>query len=80
MAKDTLTWGHLSGLVGEASDFTSGHDLAVCEFKPHAGLYANSSEPEAGFWFCVSLSLSAPPLLMLCLSLCLSVSLSLKNK
>ena len=59
--------GHLGGSVGWASDFGSGHDLTVHEFEPRVGLCANSSEPEACFRFCVSLS--APPLLMLSLSL-----------
>ena len=26
----------------------SGHDLTVCEFEPHVGLCADSSEPDAG--------------------------------
>ena len=60
--------GHLDGSVGWASDFGSGHDLMVCEFKPLDGLCADSSEPGACFGFCVFLSLSPPPL-MLCLSL-----------
>ena len=30
--------GRLGGSVGWASDFSSGHDLTVCEFKPHVGL------------------------------------------
>ena len=30
------------------SDFGPGHDLAVCEFKPHTGLTAVSTEPDAG--------------------------------
>ena len=47
----------------------SGHDLAVREFEPRVGLCADSSEPGASFRFCVSLSLSAPPPLTLCLSL-----------
>ena len=47
---------------------TSAHDLTVCEFKPRVRLYADSSEPGACLGFCVSLSLSPPPLLMLCLS------------
>ena len=29
--------GHPGGSVSWASDFGSGHDLAVCEFKPHIG-------------------------------------------
>ena len=49
--------------------FGSGHDLTVCEFGPQVGLCADSSEPGARFGFCVSLSLSVPPLLTLCLSL-----------
>ena len=50
-----------------SSNFGSGHDLAVHEFKPHVRLCADSWEPEACFGFYVSLS--APPLLALCLSL-----------
>ena len=61
--------GLLGGSVGEVSDFRSGHDLAVREFEPRVGLCADSSEPGARFQFCVSLSLSAPPPLVLCLSL-----------
>ena len=57
--------GSLSGLT---SDFGSGHDLTVLGFKPHVGLYADSSEPEACFGFCVSLSLSTPPTHTLSLS------------
>ena len=34
--------GHLGGSVGWASDFGSGHDLAVCEFEPRVGLCADS--------------------------------------
>ena len=62
-------WGHLSGSVGWAADFGSGHDLAVREFEPRIGLCADSSEPGACFGLCVSLSLSDPPPFMLCLSL-----------
>ena len=40
----------------------------VHEFKSHVRLCADSSELGACYGFCVSLSLSAPPLLMLCLS------------
>ncbi|EFC50898.1 hypothetical protein NEISUBOT_05679, partial [Neisseria subflava NJ9703] len=36
--------------------------------SPMSGFVADSSEPGACFRFCVSLSLSAPPTLMLCLS------------
>ena len=68
--------GRLGGSVGLASDFGSGHDLKVCEFEPHVGLCADSSEPGARFGFCVCV----------CLSLCpspahaLSLSLSKINK
>ena len=51
----------LRGSVGWASDFSSGHDLLVCEFESHVGLCAASSEPGGCFRFCVSLSLSVPP-------------------
>ena len=34
--------------------FGSGHDLTVCEFESHVGLYADSAEPA---WDSVSLSL-----------------------
>ena len=61
--------GCLGGSVGWASNFSSGHDLAVCEFEPCVGLCADSSEPGACYRFCVSLSLSDPPPFMLCLSL-----------
>ena len=61
--------GRLGGSVGQASDFSSGHDLEVREFEPRVGLWADGSEPGACFRFCVSLSLSAPPPFMLCLSL-----------
>ena len=37
--------GHLGGSVGQASDFGSGHDLTVCEFKPCIRLSAVSTEP-----------------------------------
>ena len=48
-------------------DFSSGHDLTVCEFKPHVRLCADSTGP-----VCDSL----PPSLSLSLSLSL-LSLSL---
>ena len=52
--------GHVGGSVGEASDFSSGHDLMVCVFKARTGLCADSSEPGACFGFCVSRSLPLP--------------------
>ena len=75
MLKNYSKWGGAwGGSVGEASDFGSGHDLAVRGFEPRVRLDADSSEPGACFRFCVSLSLSAPLLLTRALSL------SLKNK
>ena len=67
--------GRLGGSVGLASDFSSGHDLAVREFEPRVRLWADGSEPGACFVFCVSLSLCPSPAHTL--SLCLSLS---KNK
>ena len=60
--------GRLGGSDGWASDFSSGHDLTVREFRPCVELCADSSEPGAAS-DSVSPSLSAPSLLMLCLSL-----------
>ena len=60
---------HLGGSVDWASDFGSGHDLTVGQFEPRIGLCADISEPGASFRFCVSLCLSASPLLVLSLSL-----------
>ena len=68
----------LGGSVSWASNFSSGHDLMVRGFEPHVGLCADSSEPGACLGFCVSLSLSAPFLLMLCFGLSLSLSLKYK--
>ena len=45
-----------------------GHDLAVREFKPRVGLWADGSEPGACFRFCVSLSLCPSPVHALSLS------------
>ena len=66
----------LGGLVGWVSDFSSGRDLSVPEFEPCVRFCADISEPEVCFGFCVSLSLSVPPLLALCLCLCLCLCLS----
>ena len=63
-----LKWpvsGRLGGSVGWASDFGSGHDFRVLEFKPHIRLIAASVEPASDP---LSPSLSAPPPLMFCLS------------
>ena len=48
------------------SDFGSGHDLAVREFEPRVGLFADSLEPGTPS-DSVSLSLSAPAPLVLSL-------------
>ena len=53
--------GHLGGSVGCVSDFGSGHDLAVHEFKLRIGLPAVSTKPALDS---LSPSLSAPPLLV----------------
>ena len=45
-----------------------GHDLAVREFEPRVGLWADGSEPGACFRFCVSLSLCPSPVRALSLS------------
>ena len=60
--------GRLAGSVSWASNFGSGHDLKICEFEPHIGFSADSSEPGAAL-DSVSPSLSAPPLLVQSLSL-----------
>ena len=39
-------------------DFGSGHDLAVCGFKPQIGLCADSEDPA---WDSLSASLPLPP-------------------
>ena len=45
-----------------------GHGLAVHEFEPHVGLWADGSKPGACFRFCVSLSLCPLPVHALSLS------------
>ena len=67
-----VDWGCLGGSVSSASNFSSGHDLTVHEFKPLVRLCADSSEPGPCFRSCVSFSL--------CLSPTHAVSPSLKNK
>ena len=71
--------GRLGGSVGWASDFGSDHDLTVREFEPRVGLCADSSEPGACFWFCVSLSLCPSPIHALSLSVS-KINKMLKNK
>ena len=72
--KEFMPLGRLGGSVGGASDFGSGHDLAVCGFEPRVRLCADRSEPGTCFGFCVSLSLCPSP------AHALSLSLSVKNK
>ena len=66
--------------VGWVSDFSSGHDLTVCGFKPHVRFCADSSEPGACFGFYVSLSLCPSPTGVHSHALSLSPSLSKINK
>ena len=47
--------GCLSGSVGWAADFGSGHDFTVREFEPHIGLSAVSAEPASDPLFPLSL-------------------------
>ena len=49
--------GRPGGSASSASNFGSGHDLTVREFKPHVGLCADSSESGACFGIHDSLSL-----------------------
>ena len=60
--------GRPGGSVGWASDFSSGHDLAVHEFEPESGsvLTAWSLEPASDS---LSPTVSAPPQLTLCVFL-----------
>ena len=60
-----------------STDFGSGHDLTVREFESRVELCADSSEPEACFGFCVSLSLCSFP--TRALSLCLKNKYTLKK-
>ena len=46
--KASVVEGHPGDSVGRASDFSSGHDLMVREFKPHIRLTAISTEPDTG--------------------------------
>ena len=62
--------GSLGGSAGKVTNFGPGHDLTVREFEPHIGsvLTAGNLEPPSES-VSPSLSLSVPPLPMLCLSL-----------
>ena len=67
LGQDEVSGGHLGGSAGSASDFGSGHDLAVPGFESRVRLCADSLEPEACFRFFSSASV--PPPLTLCLVL-----------
>ena len=54
----------LDGSVDKASEFGSGYDLTVHEFKRYVELSAVSTEPASDL---LSPSLPAPPQLVLCL-------------
>ena len=61
--------GRLSGLVGWASNFSTGHDFEVRKFKPHIKLSASAQNL---LWIlCLPLSLLIPPRVL---------ALSLKSK
>ena len=60
--------GRLGRLSHKMRGFSSGHDLAAREFKPHVGLCADGSEPGACFGFWVSVSLCPSPTCALSLS------------
>ena len=59
LLKRTRWRGAWRGSVG--CQTSSGHDLAVREFKPRVGLCADGSEPGACFRFSVSLPLCPSP-------------------
>ena len=61
-------------------NFSSGHDLTACEFKPCVGLCVDRSELGACFGFCVSLSLCPSPLALCLPTRALSPSVSKINK
>ena len=58
--------GGLSRLSVAIFDFGSGHDLTVPGIEPRFGLSADGVEPS---WDSLSPSVSAPPLLTLCLEI-----------
>ena len=60
LGQDEVSGGHLGGSVGSASDFGSGHDLAVPGFESRVRLCADSLEPEACFRFLSPLPLFLP--------------------
>ena len=72
----SLTLGHLGGSVKRLTlDFSSGHNLAVCKFKPCVRFHSDSAEPA---WDSLSPFLSATPC-SFSLSLSLSLSLSINK-
>ena len=64
-----MNWGTWVAQSVKVSDFSSGHDLTVCEFESHVGLSAVNSEPTSDP---LSPSLSTPSLLSF--ALCISLS------
>ena len=54
-------------------DFSSGHNLAVCELEPHVRLHAVRSEP-AWNSLCLSLCICPSPVHTLALSLSLKIN------
>ena len=53
---EIVSFGHLGDSVSQAPDFSSGHDLTVCEFEPHIRS-ALTDSPKAA-WDSLPLSLS----------------------
>ena len=68
------------GIISERENFVLSFKILfmVGGFEPHVRPYADSSEPGACFRFCVS-PVSAPPLLVLCLSLSLKTKETFKK-
>ena len=64
--------GSLRGSVGWGSHFGSGHDLSLWLLPPHRAFCWQLRAWSLLQILCLPLSLSAPPLLLLCLSLYLS--------
>ena len=72
MSRSRWALGHLDGCPVKRPTSAQVTILGLVSSSPHVGLCADRSEPGARFGFCASLSLSAPPPLVL--------SLPLKNK
>ena len=78
--KNLNTWGAwVAHLVEHLTiDFSSGHNLMVCEIEPYIRLCADSTKPASDI-LSLSSSLSAPPLCSLSLSLSLSLFICLSK-